>query len=87
MARRNRDSLLDDEIVQQLHADRLSDVPSDCESDKSSNDDDDDDDGDDDFEPSESQKGRRMARLEVGDSHIQNDLDVNIDNDDDIDYG
>jgi hypothetical protein len=28
--------LLDDEIIQELHADRLSDSPSDCESDKSS---------------------------------------------------
>jgi hypothetical protein len=57
MARRGRESSLDDEIVQGLHADRLSDTPSDCESDKNSNDDDDDDDVD--FGSSTSQKGRK----------------------------
>jgi hypothetical protein len=44
MARCNRESLLDDKIMQELHPDPLSDVPSDCESDRSSNGDDDDDD-------------------------------------------
>jgi hypothetical protein len=34
MACSSRRSSLDDEIVQELHADRLSDVLSDCESDK-----------------------------------------------------
>jgi hypothetical protein len=43
MACRRRESLLDDEIMQELHSDRLSVVPSDCASDKSGNDDDDDD--------------------------------------------
>jgi hypothetical protein len=43
-SRRSRDSLLDDEIMQELHSDRLSDVPSDCEGDKNSNDDDEVDD-------------------------------------------
>jgi hypothetical protein len=38
MARRNKESSQDDEIMQELRADRLSDTPSDCESDKSSND-------------------------------------------------
>jgi hypothetical protein len=42
MARRRRESLLDDEIMQDLHVDRLPGAPSDCESDKSSTDDDDD---------------------------------------------
>jgi hypothetical protein len=54
----------------------LSDVPRDCESDKSSNDDDDNE-----FGPSASQKSRKKARLEVSDS------DVNIDDDDDLDDG
>jgi hypothetical protein len=34
MAQCNRESFLDDEFIQDLHADRLSDAPSDCESDK-----------------------------------------------------
>jgi hypothetical protein len=68
MARCSRESLLDDEIIQELHADLLSDAPSDCESDKSSNNDDDDE-----FGPSTSQKGRKRARLKVSDS------DVNVD--------
>jgi hypothetical protein len=37
MARRSRESLLDDEITQELHGDRLLDAPSDCESVKSGN--------------------------------------------------
>jgi hypothetical protein len=49
MVRRKRQSLLDDEIMQELHSDRLPDAPSGCESDKSGDDDDDDD--DDDFGP------------------------------------
>jgi hypothetical protein len=67
MARRSRESLLDGEVVQEFHADRLSDAPSDCESDTSSNDDEDD------FGPSTSQKGRKWETLEVSES------DVNID--------
>jgi hypothetical protein len=55
MAGRGMESLLEDEIVQELHANRLSDVLSDCESDKSSN----VDDADYDFGPSASQKGRK----------------------------
>jgi hypothetical protein len=55
--------MLDDEIMQELDADRLSDASSDCESDKSSDDDDDDVD----FGPTASQKGRKRARLEVSD--------------------
>jgi hypothetical protein len=43
MARSSRESLLDDKIMKELHAEWLSDVPSDCECDKSSNDVDDDD--------------------------------------------
>jgi hypothetical protein len=66
MARRSRKSLLECEIMQELHADRLSRARSDCESDKSSN----DDDGDD-FGPSASQKGRKRARLEVSDSDVK----------------
>jgi hypothetical protein len=74
MARRGRESLLDDDIMQELHVDQLSDAPSGCESDKSSNYDEDDVD----FGSSTSQKGRKRARLEVS------DLDVNIvDADDD----
>jgi hypothetical protein len=46
--------VLEDEIMQELHSDRLSDTPSDCESDKSDHDDDDDD-----FGPSASKKGRK----------------------------
>jgi hypothetical protein len=34
MAHRSKESLLDDEIIQELHADQLSDAPSDCEGDK-----------------------------------------------------
>jgi hypothetical protein len=71
MARRSRESLLEVEIMQELHADRLSDAPSDCECDESNDDDDDDDD----FGPSTSQKGRKRARLEVS------YLDINIDDD------
>jgi hypothetical protein len=71
MARRRSESFLDNEIMQDLHADWLSVVPSDCESDKSSNDHDNDD-----FWSSTSQKSRKRARLEVSDS------DVNIDNED-----
>jgi hypothetical protein len=60
MARRSREGLLDDEIVQELHADQFSVAPSDCESDKSSDDDDDDDgDGNDDFGPSTAQKAEK----------------------------
>jgi hypothetical protein len=66
MACRGRESAVDDEIVQELHADRLSGLLSDCESDKSSNDDDEDYD----FGPSASQKGRTRARLEVSDSDV-----------------
>jgi hypothetical protein len=55
MAFRCRESLLDDEILQELHVDRLSDASSYCESDKSS----DDVDGDYDFGPSASKKGRK----------------------------
>jgi hypothetical protein len=51
MARRGMESLLEHEIVQELHADRLSDASSDCESDKSS-----DNHEDYDFGPSASQK-------------------------------
>jgi hypothetical protein len=69
MARYSRGSLLDDEIIRELHADQLSGAPSDCESSKSSSVDDDD------SGPSVSQKGRKMARLEVSGS------DVNIDDD------
>jgi hypothetical protein len=76
MARCSRESLLNDEIIQELRADRLSDAPSDCESDKSSNDYDDDE-----FGPSTSQKGRKRARLEVSDS------DINIDDDNDVGDG
>jgi hypothetical protein len=61
--------------MQELHLDRLSDVPSDCESDKRRND-------DDVFEPSTSQKGRKRARQEVSDS----DLDID-DEDDNVDDG
>jgi hypothetical protein len=75
MARQS--SLLDYEIVQELHADRLSDAPSDCEGDKSSNNDDDDD-----FVSSASQKGRTRAKLEVSDSYVNTD-----DDDDDVDDG
>jgi hypothetical protein len=79
MARRNRESLLDDETMQELRSDQLSGASNDCESDKSNNDDDDDDD---DFGPSTSQRGRKRTRLEVSDS------DVNIDDDgDDVDDG
>jgi hypothetical protein len=78
MARRGRKTLLDDEIMQEIHADPLSDAPSGCESDKISNDGDDEDD---DFGPSTSQKGRKRARLEVRDSN------VNIDDDNDADDG
>jgi hypothetical protein len=86
MARHSRNSLQDNEVVQELHADQLSDAPSDCESDKSSDDDDDDDDDDgvgdnDDFGPSMAQKGRKRARLEVSDS------DVDIYDDCDVDDG
>jgi hypothetical protein len=42
MARRDRESLLDDEITQELRADRLSDDPCDCERDTFNDDDDDD---------------------------------------------
>jgi hypothetical protein len=63
--------------MQELRADRLSDTPSDCESDESNNDDDDDDD---DFVPSTSQKGTKRARLKVSDS------DVNINDDGDVDW-
>lgn len=56
MACRNKESLLDDEIMRELHADRLSDSASDCENDKSSEDGGGDD--DDDFGPSASQKCR-----------------------------
>jgi hypothetical protein len=45
MARHSRESLLDDEIMQELRVDRLSGAQSDCESDKCSY----DDDGDNDF--------------------------------------
>jgi hypothetical protein len=61
--------LLDDKIVRELHAARLSDDPNDCESDKSSN----GDENEDNFGPSTSQKSRKITRLEVSDS------DVNID--------
>jgi hypothetical protein len=67
MAPHNKKCLLDDKIVQELYADQLPDAPSDCETDKSS---DDDDSG-----PSTSQKGSKMAKLEVSNS------DVNIDDD------
>jgi hypothetical protein len=73
MARHCRESLPDDGIMQDLHVDQLSDVPSDCESDKNSNDDDDDD-----FGSSTSQKSRKGARLGVSDSF------VNIDDDDEL---
>jgi hypothetical protein len=69
-------SLLVVEIMQELHAARLSDAPNDCESDKSSN----DDDYDDEFVPSASQKCRKRAWLEV------TNADVNID-DDNVDDG
>jgi hypothetical protein len=62
--------LLDDKIMQELRADRLSDTPSDRESDKSCDDDDDDN-----FEPSASQKGRKRARLEVSDPDANTDDD------------
>jgi hypothetical protein len=62
MARRGRESLLDYEIMQELHADRLSDAPTDCESDKRSN--------DDDFGPSASHKCRKKAMLVVSDSDV-----------------
>jgi hypothetical protein len=59
MARCSAESLLDDEIRQELHADQLLYAPSDCESDKSSN----DDDSDVDFRPSTSrqQKGEAIG--------------------------
>jgi hypothetical protein len=60
MACRGRENLLDDEITQELHADRLLDAPSDCESGRSSN-----DDNNVDFVPSISQKGRKRVRLDV----------------------
>jgi hypothetical protein len=66
MACRNRESLLEDEIMQELYSDQLSGASSNYECVKSSDDDDDDDD-DDDFGPSTSQKGRKGARLEVSD--------------------
>jgi hypothetical protein len=75
MTRRGKESLLDDEITQELLADQLSDALSDCENDKSSNYDDDDFD----CGPSTSQKSRKRARLEASDS------DVNIVDDDDDD--
>jgi hypothetical protein len=75
MARRSRENLLDDEIMQELYPDRLSDVPSDCESHTNSNGDDDDDD----FGPSASQKGRKMTRLEVTDSDKNNDVGGDVD--------
>jgi hypothetical protein len=63
--------------MQELHVDRLSYAPSNCESDKCSNDEDDDDD----IGPSTLRKGGKRTRLEVSDS------DVNIDDeDDDVDF-
>jgi hypothetical protein len=44
VARLRKESLLYDEIMQELRSDRFSEAQSDCESDKSSSDDDDDDD-------------------------------------------
>jgi hypothetical protein len=82
MARLGRESLLDDEIMQELRADRLSGVRSDCESDKCSCDDDDDDDDDNDFGHSASQKGRKRAPLEVSDSNVNDDDDSWTNNDD-----
>jgi hypothetical protein len=60
MARRSSEGFLDDEMMQELHADRLSGSPSDCESDTSSDDGGGGDDGDDDddFGSSASQKCR-----------------------------
>jgi hypothetical protein len=75
MARGSKESLLDDEIMQELNADLLLGAPSDCESDENRYDDDDDDD---DFGPAAAQKGRKRARLEVSDP------DVNIDDDNDV---
>jgi hypothetical protein len=73
MARCSGGSLLDNEIMQELHPDPLSDAPSDCESDKSSYDDDYD------FGSSKAHKDRKRERLEVSDP------DVNIDDNDDDD--
>jgi hypothetical protein len=53
--------------MQELRADRLLNVPTDCESDKSSGD---DDDVDSYFGSSASQKGRKRERLEVSDSDV-----------------
>jgi hypothetical protein len=75
MARRERGSLLEDEIMQELLAVQLSDDPSDCKSDKRSNDDDDDHD----FGPSTSRKGRKRARLEVSVSVVNTDDDGDAD--------
>jgi hypothetical protein len=78
MACCSRGSLLDNEVMQELHRDLLSDAPSDCESHKSSNGNDDDDY---DFGSSKSQKNKKKkeGKLEVSDS------DVNTDDDDDDD--
>jgi hypothetical protein len=54
--------------MQELYVDRLSDAPSNCESDKRSNDEDYDDIG-----PSTLRKGRKMMRLEVSDSGVNID--------------
>jgi hypothetical protein len=75
VSRCNKRSLLDDEIMQELQLDRLSDAPSDFESDKNINDEVDV------FGPSMSQKARRRARLEVSDSHLNTD-DEDLDVDD-----
>jgi hypothetical protein len=58
MARHSKGSLLEDKIMQELHADRLSGAPNDYESYKSSNDYDDDDS----FGPSTSQKAEKGRR-------------------------
>lgn len=68
-----RENLLDDKIMQELYRYWLSDVPSDCESDRSSN-----DDNDVDFRPSASQKGRKSVMLDLSDSDVNTDDDINV---------